>query len=203
MSSQGAGTSPRSGHTLCEQRWLFAAFSLHQACDQPGFGAQICKLLSGWLRGGLTPSPGLHAPSRHHYQLSHLLRSLSPTPCPDPPKSVSRTSQGPCCDGGPQAGQPLAEPGPGKPGRCSRVPAQLQRLLAVPEAGCLPRDGGGKLKPSAHCAPKGEQAAAGLGGEGTHHPAQRLASTWGQGNCSHPVHGQRGRDEALTPVHGA
>lgn len=46
--------------------------------------------------------------------------------------------------------------------------AQLWRLLAVPEAGCLPGDGGGRLNPSAHCAPEG----AGLG-EGT-----RLASMW-------------------------
>lgn len=158
MSSQGTGTSPLAGHTPCEQRQLFAAFSLHRGCDRPGFGAQIYKRFPGWLQGGLTPLPGLHASSQHCYRLSHPSRSLSPTHT----QTLQNLSPGHPRDhaamGDPRQDIPPAKLGPEEPGCRSWMPAWLQRLLAVPEAGCPPGDGSGRLHP------EGEQAGAGLGG---------------------------------------
>lgn len=60
--------------------------------------------------------------------------------------------------GDPRQDIPPAKLGPEEPGCRSWMPAWLQRLLAVPEAGCPPGDGSGRLHP------EGEQAGAGLGG---------------------------------------
>lgn len=112
------------------------------------------------------PSEGVHEAGR---TLAH--------PCPrarTPEQRMNSSGAGtspcssctPCLQHIPGTELPQGTPGTGSPcparSRGAGMLAQLWRLLAVPEAGCLPGDGSGRLNPGAHCAPEG----AGLG-EGT------------------------------------
>lgn len=112
------------------------------------------------------PSEGVHEAGR---TLAH--------PCPHartPEQRMNSWGTGtspcssctPCLQHIPETELPQGSPGTGSPcparSRGAGMLAQLWRLLAVPEAGCLPGDGSGRLNPGAHCAPEG----AGLG-EGT------------------------------------
>lgn len=104
-----------------------AQHSRRMLSDVWGGSRRVLKPIA-WTGGrkGRNPSPRRHTPSPHFYRLSHLLMSLSPTLYPDPPKSVSRTSQGP------RAGHSPGRLGLGEPGCCSWVLAWLWSPAARP-----------------------------------------------------------------------
>lgn len=120
-----------------------------------------------------SPCGETEAPPSEGVRAAHRVLSPSLSPCQDTrAEDELGTGTSPCSSCTlhlqdiPGTELPRGTPGRGSPfpdrSRGSGMLAQLWRLPAVPEAGCLPGDGGGSLNPRAHCAPEG----AGLG-EGT------------------------------------